>query len=308
MQLRLADLVDARMLQSMMEDFHRLTRIPMALIDLEGTVIVGVGWQDVCTRFHRVNPETCAFCIESDTLLTADIPAGEMQLYHCKNGMWDAATPVLVGSERVGNLFTGQFFFDDEPVDLEAFRVQAQRYGFDEGAYLEAVEAVPRLSRATVETGMRFLTSLSTMISLLTFNDARRALAEGETLEALKAQIALAEDLGTQHNILNAIMENTAATLPIWIPISTSSLSTRRMHTVRDTPRRSCSARITSTSSQTRRTKPRSSVPSRQGSPWSTRRSPSSSPINRGVESPTGTGGSLRLRTLTGHSRASHSR
>jgi PAS domain S-box-containing protein len=208
-QLRLADLVDARMLQSMMEEFYDLTHIPMALIDLEGIVIVGVGWQDVCTRFHRVNPETCAFCIESDTVLTADIPAGEMRLYHCKNGMWDAATPVLVGRERVGNLFTGQFFFDDEPVDMEVFRAQAHRYGFDEREYLKAVEAVPRLSRATVETGMRFLTSLSTMISLLTFNNARRALAERETLEALTAQIALAEDLSTQHNILSAIMENT---------------------------------------------------------------------------------------------------
>lgn len=197
------------MLQSMMEEFHDLTHIPMALIDLEGTVIVGVGWQDVCTRFHRVNPETCAFCIESDTVLTADIPAGEMRLYHCKNGMWDAATPVLVGTERVGNLFTGQFFFDDEPIDMAAFRAQGRRYGFDEREYLAAVEAVPRLSRQTVATGMRFLTSLSTMISLLTFSDARRALAEGETLEALNAQIALAEDLSTQHNILSAIMENT---------------------------------------------------------------------------------------------------
>jgi PAS domain S-box-containing protein len=212
-RLKLADLVDARMLQSMMEDFHALTQVPMALIDLEGTVIVGVGWQDVCTRFHRVNPQTCAFCIESDTVLTADIPAGEMRLYHCKNGMWDAATPVLVGSERVGNLFTGQFFFEDEPVDLAAFRAQASRYGFDEGEYLKAVEAVPRLSHATVETGMKFLTSLSTMISLLTFSDARRALAEEESLEALAAQTALAEDLSTQHNILSAIMENTAAHL-----------------------------------------------------------------------------------------------
>ena len=42
-----------------MEDFYELARIPMAIIDLKGKVLVGVGWQDICTKFHRVNPESC---------------------------------------------------------------------------------------------------------------------------------------------------------------------------------------------------------------------------------------------------------
>jgi PAS domain S-box-containing protein len=205
----LADLIDAPMLKSMMDDFYELTHIPMALLDLDGTVIVGAGWQDACTKFHRVNAETCAACVESDTVLTAGIAAGEMKLYRCKNGMWDAATPILIGENRVGTLFTGQFFFDDESVDLEFFREQARRYGFDERKYLAAIDAVPRLSRATVEIGLRFLTRLSSMISKLSYSNRERARTEKELQAALSKQTALAEELATEWGVLQAIMENT---------------------------------------------------------------------------------------------------
>lgn len=194
------DLVDVVTLQSMMDSFYMLTRIPTAVVDLEGVVVVSSGWQDVCTRFHRTNPETCINCIESDTVLTADIPAGESRLYQCKNGMWDAAMPVVVGVRHIANVFTGQFFFDDTPVDTEYFRAQGKRYGFDEDEYISAVSNVPRLSRSTVRTGLRFLTELSSMISrqgLLALENARLYEIEHEiaqtlqeTLVVLPAQVA----------------------------------------------------------------------------------------------------------------------
>ena len=170
----LTSFVDVPLLQSMMDDFYDLTHIPMSLIDMSGTVIVGAGWQEVCTRFHRANPATCANCTESDIALTSDIPAGEARLYKCKNGMWDAATPVTVGGRRLGTVFTGQFFFDDESIDIDFFAEQARRHGFDEHDYLSAVEAVPRLSHADVDVGLRFLTKLATMIAELAVNAAER--------------------------------------------------------------------------------------------------------------------------------------
>lgn len=207
--LRLAELVDVPMLQSMMDDFTAVTHIPMALIDLDGVMVVGAGWQEACTRFHRVNEQTCAHCIASDTILTAEIPAGEMKLYKCRNGMWDAATPIFVGARRVGNLFTGQFFFADESIDLEFFRKQAHQYGFDESKYLAAIGSVPRLSRETVETGLRFLTNLSSMISQLSYSNVELARAEIELQDALESQIRSTRLLATERGVLQAIMENT---------------------------------------------------------------------------------------------------
>ncbi len=56
--------------------------------------------------------------------------------------MWDVVTPILVGGQQVGNLFCGQFFFEGEPVNREAFRAQARTYGFDEQEYLKALAAL----------------------------------------------------------------------------------------------------------------------------------------------------------------------
>ncbi|MBK5274550.1 MAG: PocR ligand-binding domain-containing protein [Desulfuromonadales bacterium] len=183
--LDLADIIDAPSLQALVEDFYELTGMPMGLLDLKGKVLVGVGWQAICTQFHRVNPETCKNCIESDLQLSASVPHGEYRIYKCRNNMWDVATPVMVGDRQFGNLFMGQFFFDDEPLDYELFRSQARQYGFDESEYIAALEAVPRLSRETLNTSMAFFMKLADILSKLSYSNLKlaRSLAERERAE-----------------------------------------------------------------------------------------------------------------------------
>ncbi len=141
----------------LMDDFYKLAHIPIGIIDLKGNILVGVGWQDICTRFHRVHPEACEHCIESDTKLSAGIPPGEFKQYKCRNNMWDIATPIIAGGQHVGNIFLGQFFFEGESLDYELFRSQARRYGFNEEEYIAALEKVPRLSPTAVDTIMAFV-------------------------------------------------------------------------------------------------------------------------------------------------------
>jgi PAS domain S-box-containing protein len=177
-------LVEAECIQPLLEDFYRLTRIPMAVIDVAGRVVAGAGWQDVCLDFHRAHPETCANCIASDVELTRGVPPGEFRMYKCKNGMWDVATPLIVGGEHVANVFSGQFFFDDEPLDAEGFRAQARQYGFDEEQYMAALEQAPRLSREAVKTGMAYLTKLAGLICSVGYKNLElgRALDDREQL------------------------------------------------------------------------------------------------------------------------------
>jgi PAS domain S-box-containing protein len=182
--MKLADILDSSSIQNLMEHFYRLTGIGVAVLDLNGKVLVSTGWQDICTRFHRLHPITCKHCIESDTRLSEGVAPGEFRLYQCKNMMWDIATPIMIGEEHLGNLFLGQFFFDDEIPDRERFRDQARRYGFDEEAYLDALDRVPRWSRETVDTVMRFYTGFTGVISSLSYANIRlaRTLAERDAL------------------------------------------------------------------------------------------------------------------------------
>ena len=98
--------------------------------------------------------------------------------------MWDMATPIIVGGHHVGNIFSGQFFFDDEPLDYEFFQSQARKYGFNEEEYIAALEKVPRMSRESVETGISYLMKLANMISQLSYINTMfaQSLAERDTL------------------------------------------------------------------------------------------------------------------------------
>ncbi len=113
MEYLFSDLVKIDELQSLCERFTRLTGFASAILDMEGNVLVAGGWQEVCTRFHRLTPETSTQCRESDTALSSMVGAGEKySIYRCKNGLIDAAVPIFIGDSRMGTLYTGQFLFE----------------------------------------------------------------------------------------------------------------------------------------------------------------------------------------------------
>ncbi len=173
--LELADIIDSEELQQLMDEFYRLTHIGIGILDLHGRVLVGTGWQDICTQFHRVHAESCRLCRESDLELSRNIPAGAFKQYRCKNNMWEIATPIMLGEKHVGNIFLGQFLFENETPDYETFRQQARRYGFDEQAYLAALDRVPRWSHETVNAAMSFYATLAGIIGNLSYSNVKFA-------------------------------------------------------------------------------------------------------------------------------------
>jgi PAS domain S-box-containing protein len=187
--LELSDILDYQSIQLLMDDFYNLTGIGVAVVDTQGKILVATGWQDICTRFHRVHPETQKHCLESDIVLTSDTAPGQVKLYKCKNNMWDVATPIYLGENHIGNIFYGQFFFADEAPDHDFFRRQAGQYGFDEPAYMAALNRAIRWDRDKIDRIMAFYARFATMISTLSYSAIKlaRTLAENDrTLSALK--------------------------------------------------------------------------------------------------------------------------
>ena len=169
----LTNLIDIEALQSMMDDLYEVSKIGFALIDLRGNVLAANGWQDICTKFHRIIPQSLWNCLESDLILTQGVSQGEFRTYKCKNNMWDIVTPVFIGNQQVGNLFSGQFFFDDEVVDKDLFAKQAEQFGMDKEAYLAALDKVPRWNREKVKNLMQFYVKLAEMISKLSYGNLK---------------------------------------------------------------------------------------------------------------------------------------
>jgi PAS domain S-box-containing protein len=161
--VKLAELLPIAELQELCEQFTALTGAVTAILDLDGNILIATGWQDICTRFHRVNPGTASRCHESDTVLAARLKEGEpYNVYKCRNGLVDVAVPIVFMGEHVGNFFTGQFL-TAEP-DAEAFQAQAAEFGFPQDEYMDALRRVPVFSEQQVQLIMGFFTRLTHLI------------------------------------------------------------------------------------------------------------------------------------------------
>ena len=166
MEAIFSDLIDIDELQSLLESFYTVTGFGTAIIDLEGQILTATGWADICTKFHRIHPLTCKKCIESDTVLSAQLKKGEQyNIYKCKNGLIDVAVPIIIEGVHMGNLFIGQLLF--EAPDVEYFKKQAKEFGFDESLYLKALNETPVFTESKIKQTMEFLLKLAKMIGHL---------------------------------------------------------------------------------------------------------------------------------------------
>ena len=171
----LQSLIDVEKIQSIMDDFYALTGMVTAILDLKGQVLESTGWQDICTKFHRANPETARNCTDSDLFLASHLKPGECVDYKCKNGLWDVVTPLYIGGRHMGNIYSGQFFYDDEQIDESFFAKRADLHGFDKDAYLQALARVPRYRRKTIRHLMDFLIKFTAYVSEVSLANSQYA-------------------------------------------------------------------------------------------------------------------------------------
>lgn len=179
MDYKLSDLLDVPKLQKLLDDLDAIYSIPSAIIDMDGKILTGTAWQDICTKFHRVNPQTQQDCIKSDTHIVHELSKGKTQVvYKCPRKLIDTATPLIVDGEHIGNAFTGQFFF--EHPDEEYYRKIAQDFGFDEELYIEAVRKVPIIKEEKHNKNLKVLAGLTEMLAEIGLQQKRQKVIENE--------------------------------------------------------------------------------------------------------------------------------
>ncbi|MBN2236286.1 MAG: PocR ligand-binding domain-containing protein [Bacteroidales bacterium] len=189
MEIKLHEILDFDKVNHLLEGFYKTTGFLTAILDLDGNVVSQSGWRQMCTHFHRVNPETAKKCLISDTELANRMAKGEnFHCYQCLNGLYDVAVPIVIKGEHIANLFTGQFLF--EKPNESFFEKQAEKYGFDKEAYIKALREVPIVSRKKVQIAMDFLLDVTKLISEMTLQKKEQIslnLALKESEERYKA-------------------------------------------------------------------------------------------------------------------------
>lgn len=196
MHYRLQDLIDLEQFQLLQDRLNNIYSFPSAIIDLEGNILTATAWQEVCTRFHRANKESEHECIKSDQYISRHLHEAKPAIsYRCPHGLIDNATPIIIDGVHYGNYFTGQFFL--EPPDLEFFKAQPKKYGFDEAAYLAAVKKVPVWTREQLDNYLFFIKGLIEVIS----GAGQKSLQERE----VRSQVFRSEE--RHHTILQTAMD-----------------------------------------------------------------------------------------------------
>jgi PAS domain S-box-containing protein len=156
-------LIDVEKVQKLTDLFFSATNVPASVFDLNGSVIVSSGDQGICSIFHKSHPESYRHCMENSRLIADRIAAGEKFVFReCKNGLINAASPIIVHGEHIANVFTGQFLF--APPDRDFFKHQAAYFGFDDAEYLDALSGIPVVDRSKIESFLRCFTEFSEML------------------------------------------------------------------------------------------------------------------------------------------------
>ncbi len=162
---RLDELIDLNALTELLERFHKVTGLVIAIVDRNGDEIVSAGYRRICTEFHRACPGTSARCDENESYIREHIKTGKHITRKCKNGLTDAAYPITIDGEHVATVFSGQFLF--EPPNKTFFTKQARKNGFEEKTYLNALSEVPVYSKEQIDAIMGYYAQFAEMLAQL---------------------------------------------------------------------------------------------------------------------------------------------
>ncbi|SDY50843.1 PocR ligand-binding domain-containing protein [Tindallia californiensis] len=201
--LSLTDIIDVKQFQRILDTFHEVIGLPIALLNPSGEILAKKGWVELCTDFHRKNPDTLKRCEESDLKKMNQATERKIQFGRCENGLWDAVFPLIIGEKTFGYIFVGQFLYQQEEIDINFFQQQAKTYGFNEYAYMNALKKVPRPSEKEVKNIINLYAELIQMISELGYANVRLA-RSFEEQKKLKHQM---KDALEKADIANEVKE-----------------------------------------------------------------------------------------------------
>ncbi len=199
-ELKAEDLLNAEDLQTLLAHFCDAVGVASAISDLKGNLLAFANFRRACTQFHRAGEVSAQRCAESDAILGSRLEEGQdFTIYQCKNGLTDAAAPLIIDGKHLANILIGQFHLK-EP-DLEFFRRQARDLGYDEEDYLASIKEVPMMSEEKLPSILGFLSGFAKIVGTLTLDRIRASRAAEdlkkraeELRRSQAAALSLAED------------------------------------------------------------------------------------------------------------------
>lgn len=162
-RLTLLDFVNTKILNSIQDKFTQITKVHCVITNTEGQPLTKI---DMFTRFCKLIrsiPEGKRRCEECDRLKSMEAARkGEALYYKCHAGLIDAATPIIVNNQHIGNFLCGQVSLYGDPLDYDDIKRRVRDLNIKERLfipYLEDVEVVSKEKLITALEMMAFMTN-----------------------------------------------------------------------------------------------------------------------------------------------------
>lgn len=192
-RIQILDLIEKDVLEEIVRDFTKATRVASVLVDLDGLPITREhNFTRLCKDFCRSTPQGRARCYASDRFGGEEgKKIGKPFIYKCLNaGLMDSATPIIVEGYHVATLVMGQVL--TKPLSIEEAVDAAERIGIEDvGDFIKALQKVPVMSYERLQSVVKLMNTIANTISSL-------------AIQKYLSQKAYQKNL---HNIINTVSE-----------------------------------------------------------------------------------------------------
>ena len=162
--IKLLDVIDRNMLQSLQDAFAKATGMAALATDEDGPVTELSNATDFCIKYTRNSPVGCERCNKCD--LDGGKEAnrtGRPSVYYCHAGLVDFAAPIILNGKHIGSLIGGQVL--TEAPDEEKFRRIAAEIGVNPDDYIAALRKVKIVPKEQVDAAANLLYQMANALS-----------------------------------------------------------------------------------------------------------------------------------------------
>jgi PAS domain S-box-containing protein len=163
-KINLKVILNKKTIQKSFENFFQLYPYPLSIIDIDGNLLISLGWQTICTKFHRLNKESCKKCILNDITFIKSISEDGFKIYKCLNNLYEVVAPIIINNIHIGNLFIGQFLLDTNSINDNVYRKQAEIYGYNINDYILALKQIKIIDENSIKNIMLFFIEFTSML------------------------------------------------------------------------------------------------------------------------------------------------
>lgn len=157
------NLVDLNHIRKIFQSLSKITKFTISMVSIpENKKIISTPNHKICSQFHKANSESSMLCVKSDYHLYNSVEfKKEICIQVCRNGMIDAAIPIIIDEKHHANIIIGQVLIG-RPQNV-FFERQAKKYNYDLELYMQALREVPITTEDEIKAALIFLHDIVSM-------------------------------------------------------------------------------------------------------------------------------------------------